>query len=304
MPRDTANNESEEQFHQRLLSIGAADAEDQLSVDDFTLRLRLVADRKAAAIRKAEEERAAEVERLCKVAEGKQRKKERLEKREAKKRQEEEEKRKAGDKGKEKEAGLSGAGKGGRPIGPRGDSSDEEDEAKGELSKPKKKKAKKVDAGAEFPVKCESCEKKGIPCLRPESNKGHASKIRCSLGLGGAVSGPAGSTEIVDTLARFEQEFVAHNHVMDDHEKKMRELVRVNQARMETAMGHLTMEVHTLARAVTELGRLAAAYMRVHHPDVVLAYREDLGIEKKEKGKGKEKEPEVEDRREGPSGSA
>ncbi|KAJ6524472.1 hypothetical protein B0H19DRAFT_1085211 [Mycena capillaripes] len=258
--------------------MGAADAEEQLSVDDFTLRSQLVADHKAAAIRKAEEERLAEVERLCIVSEGEQKKKERKEAKEAKKRQDEE-KRKAGEKRKEKEAGPSGAGKRVRPIGPGGNSSDEGDETEGESSKPKKKKAKKVDMGAEFLTKCESCEKKGIPCLRLESNKGHAckacyaSKIQCSLGLDGAASGPAGSTEIVEALARFEQEFVAHNDAMESHEKKMRELVRVNQTRTEAAIGQPTAET-------------------------------SLDFEKKGKGKGKGMEPEVEDRGEGPSGSA
>ncbi|KAJ6571927.1 hypothetical protein B0H19DRAFT_1064943 [Mycena capillaripes] len=280
MPRDAANNESEEQFHQRLLSMGAADAEDQLSVNDFTLRLRLVADRKAAAIWKAEEERAAEVERLRKVAEGEQRKKERLEKREAKKRQEEEEKRKAGDKGKEKEAGPPRAVKRGRP-GPLSGAA----QGRG-VEQAEEEKAKKVDAGAEFPVKCESCEKKGIPCLRPESNKGHAAK---------RATRPRSGVHWV---------WAEPPQALPGTREKDEELVRVNQGRTETAIGHLTVEVHTLARAVTELGRLAAAYTKVHYPDVVLAYREDLDVEKKVKGKEKEKEPEIEDREEGPSGSA
>ncbi|KAJ6572220.1 hypothetical protein B0H19DRAFT_1256115 [Mycena capillaripes] len=286
MPCDT-DNESAEQFHQCLLSMGPTEAEDQLSADDFTLQSTLVAEcKKAEAIWKAEEERALEVERPHKAAEAVQKKKEKKEvkkrqEEEEKKRQEEEEKRKAGEKGKGKEVGPSGAAKRGRPIGAGGDSGDEGDKEE-ESSMPKKKKAKQ----------CNLCEKKGIPCLRPESNKGHAcrvcytSKIKCSLGSGGAVSGIASAAEIVDTLFRFEQEYATHNQVMEENERKMRELVRVNQNRMEAAIGQLTVEVHTLARAVTELGRLAAAYTRVRFPDMIESYHEDLDAEKKEKGKG------------------
>ncbi|KAJ6529391.1 hypothetical protein B0H19DRAFT_1274425 [Mycena capillaripes] len=256
MPRDTANDKSVEQFHQRLLSIGALEAE-QLSVNDFSLWSRLVADCKAEAIRKAKEEWALEVERLQKEAELAQKKKEKLEKRAAKKRQEEEEK--AAEKGKEKEAGPSGAGKRGRPIGPGGDSSNEDDEDEEELSRPKKKKAKKVDAGVEFPTKVRHSGRRGV-CQAQQVD-------------GGAL-------------------------------EEERELMHGNQNHTEAAIGQLTAEVHTLARAVTELSRLAAAYTKVHHPDVVQAYHEDLNAEKKGKGKGKGKEPEVEDRGEGPSGSA
>ncbi|KAJ6522615.1 hypothetical protein B0H19DRAFT_1086062 [Mycena capillaripes] len=242
-------NETDEQYHDRLCAMG----EDEVDPDDAVLRTQLRVERKkvADAARKAAEELA---EKKREAAEKEERKRQRKVEKEKQK-----EKRVQADVG---------------------------DDDEGQSNAPPQKKKKSV-VGEEFPNKCTSCAKKEVPCLRPAAGKGHAckacstGKIKCSHhgGDSGSGSGSGITSDLVEAFdelrgaleERWEGEMEQHAESRADMRKSVQKL--------EKAIGGLTAEVRglaetvkdfkLLANSVRDIGRLGAAFVKVHHPEVV-----------------------------------